>query len=127
MGSYRKFLLILLILLVASFCVSYEEEGGREGRGEGLFLLHDSKEVVRTDAGVMRVVRRGFGGGGVSIFQSPMHIGFITMEPNSLFIPQYLDAHLIVFVRRGKVFILFLVLFLCFLYTNRKRCSLVHL
>ncbi|XP_055836042.1 vicilin-like seed storage protein At2g28490 [Solanum dulcamara] len=102
MGSYRKFLLILLLLVVASVGASYEVEEEEKG-GEGLFLLHDSKEVVRTDAGVMRVVRRGgFGGGGASIFQSPMHIGFITMEPNSLFIPQYLNAHFTLFVRRGE-------------------------
>ncbi|CAN4119046.1 unnamed protein product [Withania somnifera] len=99
MGSYKKVLLMLLLLVVASVSAYDVKEGG----GEGWFLLHDSKEVVRTDAGVMRVVRKGgFGGGGVSIFQSPMHIGFITMEPNSLFIPQYLDSHLTLFVRRGE-------------------------
>ncbi|PIM99239.1 hypothetical protein CDL12_28270 [Handroanthus impetiginosus] len=32
----------------------------------------------------------------------PMHIGFITMEPRSLFIPQYLDSSLILFIRRGE-------------------------
>ncbi|XP_049380553.1 vicilin-like seed storage protein At2g28490 [Solanum stenotomum] len=102
MGSYRKFLLILLLLVAISVGTSYEV-GEEEKWGEGLFLLHDSKEIVRTDAGVMRVVSKGgFSGGGVSIFQSPMHIGFITMEPNTLFIPQYLNAHLTLFVRRGE-------------------------
>ncbi|TMW93284.1 hypothetical protein EJD97_011922 [Solanum chilense] len=102
MGSYRKFLLILLLFVVVSVGTSYEVEE-EEKWGEGLFLLHDSKEIVRTDAGVMRVVSKGgFGGGGVSIFQSPMHIGFITMEPNTLFIPQYMNAHLTLFVRRGE-------------------------
>ncbi|PKI52002.1 hypothetical protein CRG98_027654 [Punica granatum] len=81
-----------------------EEEwrGGRRGygRGEGedLFLLQDSTRVVQTDAGEMRVVRT-FGG---RIIERPMHIGFITMEPKSLFIPQYLDSSLIIFVRRGE-------------------------
>lgn len=108
MGSYREFLLILLLFVVVSVGTSYEVEE-EEKWGEGLFLLHDSKEIVRTDAGVMRVVSKGgFGGGGVSIFQSPMHIGFITMEPNTLFIPQYMNAQLTLFVRRGKVFIHFL-------------------
>ncbi|KAK4370356.1 hypothetical protein RND71_009831 [Anisodus tanguticus] len=104
MGNYRNVLLILLVLVafvganeVDRRGVKVEEE---EGDG-GWFLLHDSKEIVRTDAGVMRVVKGGFGGG-VSMFQSPMHIGFITMEPNSLFIPQYLDSHLTFFVRRGE-------------------------
>lgn len=112
MGSFSKVVLMLMLMLVVvvAFVSAYdvEEERGEEGEGEGegWFLLHDSKEVVRTDAGVMRVVRRGgFGGrGGVSLFQSPMHIGFITMEPNTLFIPHYLDSHLTLFVRRGKSF-----------------------
>ncbi|KAF3648638.1 putative something about silencing protein 10-like [Capsicum annuum] len=110
MGSFSKVVLMLMLMLVVvvAFVSAYdvEEERGEEGEGEGegWFLLHDSKEVVRTDAGVMRVVRRGgFGGrGGVSLFQSPMHIGFITMEPNTLFIPHYLDSHLTLFVRRGE-------------------------
>ncbi|KAA8544008.1 hypothetical protein F0562_021815 [Nyssa sinensis] len=77
-----------------------EGEGGwskREHR-KGLFLLQHSKHVVKTDAGDMRVVK-GFGG---RIMERPMHIGFITMEPNSLFIPQYLDCSLIIFIRRGE-------------------------
>lgn len=111
MGNRKALLLILLVfssLLVASVGAYEYERRGKEVEEEGesseseWFLLHDSKEIVRTDAGVMRVVRGGFGGG-VSMFQSPMYIGFITMEPNTLFIPQYLDSHLTLFVRRGKV------------------------
>lgn len=78
-------------------------EGGDEGgtgrrEGEEWLLLQDSKRVVRTDAGSMKVVR----GSGGRFMRSPMHIGFITMEPQSMFIPQYLDATLILFVRRGN-------------------------
>ncbi|KAA8544007.1 hypothetical protein F0562_021816 [Nyssa sinensis] len=77
-----------------------EGEGGWSKRGhrKGLFLLQHSKHVVKTDAGDMRVVK-GFGG---RIMERPMHIGFITMEPNSLFIPQYLDCSLIIFIHRGE-------------------------
>lgn len=32
-----------------------------------------------------------------------MHIGFITMEPKTLFVPQYIDSNLILFVERGDV------------------------
>ncbi|XP_057778379.1 vicilin-like seed storage protein At2g28490 [Salvia miltiorrhiza] len=76
-----------------------EERGGDEGgtgrrEGDEWFLLQDAKSVVRTYAGSMKVVK-GFG-------RSPMHIGFITMEPKSLFVPQYLDSSLILFVRRGE-------------------------
>lgn len=80
-------------------------EGEAEGGGEGhdWFLLKDSMHVIKSDAGDMRVVR----GGGKRLWRSPMHIGFITMEPNSLFIPQYLDSTLILFIRRGKFFISF--------------------
>ncbi|KZV35144.1 hypothetical protein F511_06850 [Dorcoceras hygrometricum] len=75
------------------------EEGGSGRReGEDLFVLQESKHVVKTDAGFMKVVK-GFGG---KLIKSPMHIGFITMEPRSLFIPQYMDSSLILFVRRGE-------------------------
>lgn len=77
-----------------------EARGGDEGgtgwrEGDDWFLLHRAKPVVKTEAGSMKLVR----GSGIS----PMHIGFITMEPKSLFIPQYLDSSLILFVRRGII------------------------
>ncbi|KAL5581197.1 hypothetical protein UlMin_013639 [Ulmus minor] len=77
-----------------------EQEGRRERRGEGgeEFLLRDSEQVVKTDAGVMKVVR-SYGG---RHEEGPMRIGFITMEPRSLFVPQYLDSSLIIFIRRGE-------------------------
>ncbi|KAI3822864.1 hypothetical protein L1987_10463 [Smallanthus sonchifolius] len=84
-----------------------EEERGRGGGGGGgrrgwtekrRYILSDSKRVVATDAGGMRVVR-GVGG---KLTESPMHIGFITMEPNSMFKPQYLDSSLILFVELGE-------------------------
>ena len=75
------------------------EETEEEEETEDWFLLQDSKDVVKTDAGEMRVVR-SLGG---RIVDRPMHIGFITMEPKSLFIPQYLDSSLILFIRRGTI------------------------
>ncbi|KAI3682064.1 hypothetical protein L2E82_50212 [Cichorium intybus] len=73
--------------------------GGRRGREDSRrFILQDAKRVVATDAGGMRVVR-GVGG---KLSESPMHIGFITMEPDSMFIPQYLDSSLIIFVELGE-------------------------
>uniref|UniRef100_A0A1D1ZK97 Vicilin-like antimicrobial peptides 2-2 n=1 Tax=Anthurium amnicola TaxID=1678845 RepID=A0A1D1ZK97_9ARAE len=108
---------LLLVLLVASWAVAVvsgydeqregEEAGGEEfghhhrGGGEqkaGLFILEKSKQVVKTEAGGGRGVK-GFRGRGSP---SPMHIGFVSMEPNSLLIPQYMDASLILFVRRGE-------------------------
>jgi len=80
-----------------------EGEGGREDPpvpvvpGEEMFLLRNSRRVVSTEAGEMRVVR-AYGG---SIVERPLHIGFITMEPRSLFVPQYLDSSLVIFLRRG--------------------------
>ncbi|XP_059625260.1 vicilin-like seed storage protein At2g28490 [Cornus florida] len=120
MGERRALLLLLVlaimchvVALVSGYREDYPEGGGgrrereerereREEREheEGWFLLQDSKHVVKTDAGDMRVVRGGFGGAR-SIVETPMHIGFITMEPQSLFIPQYLDSTLILFIRRG--------------------------
>jgi hypothetical protein len=75
------------------------EETEEEEETEDWFLLQDSKDVMKTDAGEMRVVR-SLGG---RIVDRPMHIGFITMEPKSLFIPQYLDSSLILFIRRGTI------------------------
>ncbi|PWA47894.1 rmlC-like jelly roll fold protein [Artemisia annua] len=75
--------------------------GGGGGRGwtdMRKFILSDTKRMVATDAGGMRVVK-GVGG---RYRDSPMHIGFITMEPNSMFIPQYLDSSLIIFVELGE-------------------------
>ncbi|KAI3427685.1 Cupin type-1 domain-containing protein [Psidium guajava] len=72
------------------------ERGG--GEEEDFFLLHDSKRLFRTEAGEMKVVR-SFGG---RIVERPMHIGFITMDPQTLFVPQYLDSNLVLFVRRGE-------------------------
>ncbi|KAM1277138.1 hypothetical protein ACFX13_030279 [Malus domestica] len=76
----------------------YPEWGGVESR-EDRFLLPEAKHVVKTAAGEMRVV---MGALGRAVYK-PMHIGFITMEPKSLFIPQYLDSNLILFVCRGEV------------------------
>ncbi|XP_007015475.2 PREDICTED: vicilin-like seed storage protein At2g28490 [Theobroma cacao] len=75
-----------------------EEKGEEAGKGEEWFLFPDSKPVMKTDAGEMRVVK-SLGG---RIIEKPLHIGFITMEPKTLFIPQYLDSSLILFVRRGE-------------------------
>ncbi|KAH6814613.1 RmlC-like cupins superfamily protein [Perilla frutescens var. frutescens] len=111
MGKRRVVLAVALVALVVAVS-GYEDEerwsrgrrhGGDEGgtgrrEGDDWFLLQESKHVVTTDAGSMKVVK-GFGG---KFMQSPMHIGFITMEPKSMFIPQYLDSSLILFVRRGE-------------------------
>ncbi|CAA2966997.1 vicilin-like seed storage At2g28490 [Olea europaea subsp. europaea] len=114
----RRWALFLLVVVVCCALVAgvggneddwrWEEEEGGEGSGEeggagrpegvDWFLLQDSKQVVKTDAGKMSVVR-GFGG---KYMKSPMHIGYINMEPKSLFIPQYLDSSLILFIREGE-------------------------
>ncbi|XP_022875083.1 vicilin-like seed storage protein At2g28490 [Olea europaea var. sylvestris] len=116
--SVSSFLILVVLCsaLVAIVGGAYEDEGrrwetgggagaggGEEGgagmrQGQDQFLLQDSEYVVKTDAGDVRVVR-GVGG---RFIKSPLHIGFITMEPKSLFIPQYLDSSLVLFVRRGK-------------------------
>ncbi|PIA38632.1 hypothetical protein AQUCO_02700095v1 [Aquilegia coerulea] len=89
------------------------DEGGDEGQGQGggqeeeekedkgkIFVLPRAKQIMRSEAGEFRVVRGYISKGYVN--QSPMHIGFINMEPKSLFLPQYLDSSLMFFVRRGK-------------------------
>ncbi|MCI17761.1 vicilin-like antimicrobial peptides 2-2-like, partial [Trifolium medium] len=59
-----------------------------------LFLMKNYKRMVNTDAGEMRVLE-SYG----RIHERRLHIGIIDMEPNSLFVPQYLDSTLILFVR----------------------------
>ncbi|XP_004309901.1 PREDICTED: vicilin-like antimicrobial peptides 2-2-like [Fragaria vesca subsp. vesca] len=62
------------------------------------FLLQRSRVLVKTEAGEMRVVRSV----GHEIVDRHINVGFLTLEPNSLFIPQYLDSSLILFVQRGQ-------------------------
>lgn len=78
----------------------YDPEVRPRRQSDSPFLLQESKQVVQTDAGQMRVVR-GFGVG-LGGIERPLHIGFITMEPKSLFVPQYMDSSLIIFIRRGN-------------------------
>ncbi|KAH7863319.1 hypothetical protein Vadar_016091 [Vaccinium darrowii] len=88
----------LLVLVVVAMCCAVAMANG-EGERERMFLLQDMKRVVKTDAGEMKVARSSKGW----ISDRPnIHVGFVTMEPNSLFIPQYLDSDLILFVRRGE-------------------------
>lgn len=82
---------------VVELAGSKEEQWGAWG-GDDRFLLRDAKPVVKTDAGEMRVVKSL---GGERNLERHLHIGFITMEPQTLFIPQYLDSSLIIFIRRG--------------------------
>ena len=44
--------------------------------------------MVKTDAGVMTVLRNSGG----RIADRAMHIGFITIEPRAVFIPQYIST-----------------------------------
>uniref|UniRef100_A0A7N0ZT31 Cupin type-1 domain-containing protein n=1 Tax=Kalanchoe fedtschenkoi TaxID=63787 RepID=A0A7N0ZT31_KALFE len=93
---------VLLWTLAASMCVlrvsGLEFDAAEEGGGGSSFLMHDSKLVVKTSAGHMSVVR----GLGRLQMQTSMHIGFISMDPNSLFVPQYMDSNLILFVHQGQ-------------------------
>ncbi|RDX92544.1 Vicilin-like seed storage protein, partial [Mucuna pruriens] len=76
--------------------VEEREEG--DSKSDKLFLMLKPKRVAKTDAGEMRVLE-SYGG---RVLQRRLNIGFITMEPRSLFIPHYLDSTLIMFVRSGE-------------------------
>ncbi|XP_012827724.1 PREDICTED: vicilin-like antimicrobial peptides 2-2 [Erythranthe guttata] len=105
MVSTRIWSLCVLLVVVCCSHAAAEEEGwrlgeeggaaGEEGGGSSSskgkwFVLQDSKHVVKTDAGDMRVV----GGFGSKFMTSPMHVGFITMELRTLFIPQSFSSFL---------------------------------
>ncbi|KAJ6984740.1 vicilin-like seed storage protein [Populus alba x Populus x berolinensis] len=109
MGNGAAHLLLLLVLCYGvTMAVGLYREEKEDWRGdrnethidreEEWLLLQDSKPVVKTDAGEMRVLRN-YGG---RIIDRPMHIGFITMEPRTLFVPQYIDSSLILFIRTGE-------------------------
>ncbi|OIT39267.1 vicilin-like seed storage protein [Nicotiana attenuata] len=107
MGKRKSLLLLVLVLfsaLVASVGGHWrerdEEESEQRTQGEKWFLLRHLHDVVKTHAGVMKLVNGGYRRG--TSFHTPMHIGFISMEPNSLFIPQYLDSNLLLFVHHGE-------------------------
>ncbi|KAG4961284.1 hypothetical protein JHK87_037917 [Glycine soja] len=76
--------------------VEEREEG--HPRPDKLFMMLKSKRVAQTDAGEMRVLE-SYGG---RILERRLNIGFINMEPRSLFIPQYIDSTLIIFLRSGE-------------------------
>ena len=93
-----------------------EGKGGGGGAGRGLFLLDKVEKVVESEGGQVRVVRgqprppasvvpewqhSGWFAGCGACREGLMHIGFITMEPETLFVPQYIDSNLILFVQRG--------------------------
>ncbi|XP_004242092.1 vicilin-like seed storage protein At2g28490 [Solanum lycopersicum] len=103
MEDRRTLLLLVLVLfsaLVSSVSANEEEEIEQRTQGEKWFVLRQLHNVVQTDAGSMRMVKGGYRRD--SFLHSPMHIGFISMEPTSLFIPQYLDSNLILFVHHGE-------------------------
>ncbi|XP_020253698.1 vicilin-like seed storage protein At2g28490 [Asparagus officinalis] len=62
-----------------------------------MFILGKFRSVMKTEEGEVKVVS-GYRWKGDP---SPMHIGLVDMEPNTLLVPQYVDANLVIFVRRG--------------------------
>ncbi|XP_058735043.1 vicilin-like seed storage protein At2g28490 [Vicia villosa] len=87
---------LLFFLLVGGVTMTMCEHEERSSSRK-LFLLQNSKSVVKTDAGEMRLMQNNDD----KFLDRSMQIGLINMEPKSLFIPQYLDSNLIIFVRRG--------------------------
>jgi len=104
MGNKVPLLIMLLILchgvsMTMAMWEAEDRENGPSTHDKKLFLLQNSKRVVKTDAGEMRVLESR--GGRIS--ERRLHVGFITMEPSSLFVPQYLDSTLIIFVLTGII------------------------
>ncbi|RZS23472.1 hypothetical protein BHM03_00056422 [Ensete ventricosum] len=110
-GDRAVVALLTLLLLFAVPASGYQERGterqeaeeftecGEDATGRGRFILGRTRRVVRTEAGQVRIVSGDRWKGQ----PSTMNIGFLRLEPNSLFLPQYVDANLILFVRRGEV------------------------
>jgi len=65
-------------------------------------VLDRVEKVVESEGGQVRVVRgQPWPPSAVWCREGLMHIGFITMEPKTLFVPHYLDSSITLFVRRG--------------------------
>lgn len=100
-------LLILLFVLCHGVAVTMgrfwrtevEERKEDPPSPNNMFLMKKSKVVAKTSAGKMRVLESY----GSRVSERHLHIGFITMEPRSLFIPQYIDSTLIIFVHSGII------------------------
>ncbi|KAM5584004.1 vicilin-like seed storage protein [Rosa sericea] len=74
-----------------------EEWEGHKGHRHW-FLLQRSRLLLRTEAGEMRVVRSV----GRRMVSRHINVGFLSMKPDSLFIPQYLDSSVVLFVHTGQ-------------------------
>ncbi|XP_017632486.1 vicilin-like seed storage protein At2g28490 [Gossypium arboreum] len=102
MGKRLWLLLVVLVLgYGATMAIGFKGEKPKSGEGDvkqEWFLLPNSESVIKTDAGEMRVVRSHGG----RIFEKLLHIGFIKMEPRTLFLPLYLDSNLILFIHAGQ-------------------------
>jgi hypothetical protein len=97
-----------------------EQEEGKQGRG--LFVLDRLEKVVESEGGQVRVVRgQPWSPASFACREGLMHVGFITMEPKTLFVPQYLDSNIVLFVRRGMS--LNLSFFFCLNLGSSIACS----
>lgn len=92
-----------------------EEEKGKGKEGRGLFVLDRLEKVVESEGGQVHVVRgQPWPPAAFACREGLMHIGFITMEPKTLFVPQYLDSSITLFVHRGMhTLLLFLSMGAC--------------
>ncbi|KAK7261391.1 hypothetical protein RIF29_27700 [Crotalaria pallida] len=104
MANRTTFLVLLLVLChgvaatMGLWTKEVEEKEHRHQMPDKLFIMRNSKRMVKTDAGEMRVLE-SYGG---RIMDRRLNIGFIAMEPRSLFVPQYLDSTFIIFVSSGE-------------------------
>ncbi|PKU64877.1 Vicilin-like antimicrobial peptides 2-2 [Dendrobium catenatum] len=93
------FFCLLIAVAVTADRGVWEVPGDEGGSHEWApFLMKKSEVVVKTEGGEIRVFRGHPWNG----HPPRMHIGFVTMEPNTLMIPHYLDADLILFLLRGE-------------------------
>ncbi|KAE9600615.1 putative rmlC-like jelly roll protein [Lupinus albus] len=101
----RTTLLVLVLVLCHGVAMTMgfwmkemEKKEHWHPKPDKLFLMQHLKRMVKTDAGEMSMLE-SYGG---RIMDRRLNIGFIIMEPSSLFIPQYLDSTFIIFLRSGE-------------------------
>lgn len=107
MTRYSAILVLLLTIAASTFrggsgveeYREQEEHYSEHEKSEGIFLLEKSEKILKTEAGEVSVQTR------LKDAMKPPHdlqIVFISMEPKSFFVPQYLDSESVFYVLRGS-------------------------
>ncbi|KAH9311441.1 hypothetical protein KI387_026476 [Taxus chinensis] len=110
MASWGE-LILLLSMFITSGIAHHHHSYGHEESDRSMFLMRKSKQLIKTEAGEVRVLKREYKPEeeeeeeeeeGRRIKRGQLDIGFITMEPKSFFLPQFLNSDFVFLIERGS-------------------------